>query len=165
MGDLRRFDLFADLVVRHFPDARSIYDVAGGMGKLNLALTARGKQVTTFDRRWKRAEVRYAERLFTMVEPCGCDLLVGMHPDGATRIIVEYAARHLRPFAIVPCCADNGMSYKPWVRHLAELGASLGFKVAEVELPMRGRARVLIGSPGRSAELNRAPCKHARVDG
>jgi len=147
VGDLRRFDLFADLVISRFPAIRTVYDVAGGMGKLNVALSTRGLEVTTFDRRWKRAEVHYAERLFTMAEPCGCDLLVGMHPDGATRIIVEYAAKHRRPFAIVPCCADNGMSYKPWVRHLAELGRSLGLEVAETDLPMRGRARVLIGTP------------------
>lgn len=147
MGDLRRFDLFAEFVVDRFPAAQTIYDIAGGMGKLNLALSARGRQVTTFDRRWKRAEVRYAERLFTMNEPCACDLLVGMHPDGATRIIVEYAAQHQIPFAIVPCCADNGMSYKPWIRHLAELGNKLGFHMAEADLPMRGRARVLLGLP------------------
>lgn len=146
VADPRRFDLFADFVTRRFPAARAVFDIAGGMGKLNLALTARGREVTTFDRRWKRAAVRYAERLFTLEEPCACDLLVGMHPDGATRVIVEYAARHRRPFAIVPCCSDNGMSYKPWMRHLAELGRSLGLEVEEAALPMAGRARVLIGT-------------------
>jgi hypothetical protein len=70
-----------------------------------------------------------------------------MHPDGATRVIVEYAAKHQRPFAIVPCCSDNGMSYKPWMRHLAQLGGDLGLEVVEEALPMDGRARVLIGRP------------------
>jgi sugar phosphate isomerase/epimerase len=147
MGDKRRFELFADLISRTFPGAARVFDVAGGMGKLNLALTARGCDVTTFDKRWKRESVRYAERLFTLAEPCTCDVVVGMHPDGATRIVVEYAAHHRVPFAIVPCCSDNGMPYKPWVRHLAELGAQLGLDVAEVALPMEGRARVLLGRP------------------
>lgn len=147
MADKRRFELFADLVERHFPQAKRVFDVAGGMGKLNAALTARGLDVLTFDKRWKRAEVQYAERLFTLEEPCACDAIVGMHPDGATRIIVEYAAKHRRPFAIVPCCSDNGMSYKPWMRHLAELGTSLGLDVVEDALPMEGRARVLVGTP------------------
>ncbi|MBK8095953.1 MAG: hypothetical protein IPK26_02540 [Planctomycetes bacterium] len=145
MADKRRFDLFAEFVRREFPDAHRVFDIAGGMGKLNLALTDRGLAVTTFDRRWKRADVRYAERLFTLEEPCACDLVVGMHPDGATRIIVEYAARHDLPFAIVPCCSDNGMPYKPWVRHLAELATQHGFDLGDTTLPMQGRARVLHG--------------------
>lgn len=147
VADKRRFSLFADLVQRHFPGCRRAFDIAGGMGKLNVELSARGLDVLTFDKRWKRAEVKYAERLFTLDEPCDCDLLVGMHPDGATRVIVEYAAKHGRPFAVVPCCSDNGMSYKPWMRHLAQLGGDLGLEVVEEALPMDGRARVLIGRP------------------
>ncbi|MBZ0151601.1 MAG: hypothetical protein K8J09_08725 [Planctomycetes bacterium] len=151
MADQRRFELFADLVVQRFPTARVVFDVAGGMGKLNLALTARGLDVTTFDRRWKHHDVKFAERLFTLAEPCTCDLVVGMHPDGATRVIVEYAAQHRRPFAVVPCCSDNGMPYRPWLRHLAELGRSRGLVVDEVDLPMQGRARVLLGEPQKAA--------------
>lgn len=147
VADKRRFDLFADLVTRTFPGARRAFDIAGGMGKLNEALTARGLDVLTFDKRWKHADVKYAQRLFTLDEPCTCDVLVGMHPDGATRIIVEYAARHARPFAIVPCCSDNGMPYKPWMRHLCELGREHGMEVVEDELPMQGRARVIVGKP------------------
>ena len=147
MADKRRFELFADLVTRHFPGFRHAFDIAGGMGKLNEALSGRGLDVVTFDKRWKHADVKYAQRLFTLTEPCTCDLLVGMHPDGATRIIVEYASQHGRPFAIVPCCSDNGMPYKPWMRHLAELGEERGMVVTEEVLPMQGRARVLVGRP------------------
>ncbi len=147
MADKRRFDLFADLLTRTFPDVQRAFDIAGGMGKLNSALTARGLDVLTFDKRWKHDDVQYAQRLFTLDEPCACDVVVGMHPDGATRIIVEYAAKHRVPFAIVPCCSDNGMPYKPWMRHLAELGGTLGLDVEEVALPMQGRARVLVGRP------------------
>lgn len=148
MADQRRFDLFADFVVAQFPTAHRIFDIAGGMGRLNAALTQRGRSVLTFDRRWKHGDVPYAERLFTVDEPCACDAVVGMHPDGATRVIVEYAAHHRVPFAIVPCCADNGMSYRPWMRHLEALGRERGFDVREATLPMRGRARVLFASPG-----------------
>ena len=69
-----------------------------------------------------------------------------MHPDGATRVVIEYAALHHVSFAVVPCCSDNGMPYKPWMRHLTELAQSKGFSlVREEELPMEGRARVVIG--------------------
>ncbi len=147
VADKRRFDLFAGFVTEQFPTARRVFDIAGGMGKLNEALTARGLDVTTFDKRWKHASVQYAQRLFTLDEPCAADVLVGMHPDGATRIIVEYAAKHGVGFAIVPCCSDNGMPYKPWMRHLAELGQTLGLAVVEAGLPMMGRARVIVGRP------------------
>ncbi|NOK36237.1 hypothetical protein D7W79_16790 [Corallococcus exercitus] len=146
MADKRRFDLFADLLVTRFPQASRVYDIAGGMGKLNESLTQRGRTVTTFDLRHKHLPVRYAQRLFTLEEPCEAELVVGMHPDGATRIIIEYAARHGLGFAVVPCCSDNGMPYKPWMRHLADVARDAGFTtVEEAELPMDGRARVLLG--------------------
>lgn len=147
MADKRRFDLFAELLRSHFPAATRVFDVAGGQGKLNDALTRRGCEVITFDRRHKHLPVTFAERDFTLDEPCACDLVVGMHPDGATRVIIEYAAKHQVPFAVVPCCSDNSMPYRPWMRHLADLGKHLGLHVAEVELPMEGRARVILGSP------------------
>jgi hypothetical protein len=148
MADKRRFDLFADLLVTRFPGATRVYDVAGGQGKLNEALTQRGRTVTTFDLRHKHLPVKYAQRPFTLEEPCEAELVVGMHPDGATRVIIEYAARHGLGFAVVPCCSDNGMPYKPWMRHLAEVARDLGIpSVEEAALPMEGRARVLLGLP------------------
>jgi len=147
VGDKRRFDTFAEFLVERFPAPR-IYDVAGGAGKLNEALTRRGRGVTTFDRKPKRLAVAYEERRFTLDEPCACDLVVGLHADGATRIIIEYAARNSLPFAVVPCCSDNGMSYKPWVRHLVALARELGFaRVEEHDLTLEGRARVIVGFP------------------
>lgn len=147
MADKRRFDLFARFITDRFAAPR-IFDVAGGQGKLNEALTKLGRTVTTFDLRHKRLDVRYAQRIFTLEEPCEAELLVGMHPDGATRIIVEYAARHRLPFAIVPCCSDNGMPYKPWMRHLTQLALDLGLPTVEEHvLEMEGRARVIVGAP------------------
>jgi hypothetical protein len=147
VADKRRFDLFADFLVRRFPEARRVYDVAGGMGKLNEALVARGRVCTTFDMRHKHQDVQFAEREFKLDEPCEAELVAGMHSDGATRIIIEYAAQHRLAFAVVPCCSDNSMPYKPWMRHLTELAQSLGLQTEEAELPMVGRARILLGQP------------------
>jgi hypothetical protein len=145
MADLRRFSVFAQFLAERF-EARRIFDVAGGMGKLNEALTARGAQVVTFDRRHRHLNVSYVEAAFTLNEPCHADLVVGLHPDGATRVIIEYAGLHRIAFAVVPCCSDNGMSYKPWMRHLTELARAQGFdEVGEQVLPIGGRARVLYG--------------------
>ncbi len=145
MADLQRFAYFADFISKRF-DAPRVFDVAGGMGRLNVELTARGHNVLTFDRRHKHLPVQFAERIFTLSEPCEADMVVGMHPDGATQVIIEYAAHHNLPFAVVPCCSDNSMPYKQWMRYLAERATSLGFReVAEETLPMRGRARILFG--------------------
>lgn len=146
MADKRRFDLFARFLVERFSTAHRIYDVAGGQGRLNEALTLLGRSCTTFDLRHKHLPVRYELRPFSLEEPCGCDLVVGMHPDGATRLIIDYAARHRLAFAVVPCCSDNGMPYNPWRRYLAELARERGFTVVEEHvLPMEGRARVVAG--------------------
>lgn len=147
MADLRRFELFARFLTARFPGAPRVWDVAGGQGRLNQALTILGREVTTFDVRRKHLPVRYEERLLLADEPCGCDLVVGMHPDGATRVVVDYAAQHGLPFAVVPCCSDNGMSYKPWLRFVAELARERGFDIELAELPMAGRAKVVLGVP------------------
>jgi hypothetical protein len=145
MADKRRFELFAQFLVERFTAPR-IFDIAGGQGRLNEALTQHGRTVTTFDLRHKHLPVRFAQRAFTLEEPCEADLIVGMHPDGATRIIIEYAAQHRLPFAVVPCCSDNSMPYNPWMRFLAELARERGFgSVQEHALPMDGRARVILG--------------------
>lgn len=146
MADKRRFELFARFLVERFPDARRVYDVAGGMGRLNEELTRLGREVTTFDVRHKRLPVRYAERLFTLDEPCEAELVVGLHSDGATQLCLDYAAKHRIGFAVVPCCSENGMSYNPWWRHLLWLARERGFaEVGEHVLPMAGRARVVWG--------------------
>lgn len=144
MADKRRFELFAALLAARFPQARRVFDVAGGMGRLNEALTALGRDVTTFDRRAKHLPVRFCEREFTLDEPPDCELVVGLHCDGATRVIIEYAAKHRLPFAVVPCCSDNSMPYNPWMRHLHELAHGLGLATDEVTLDMAGRARVIL---------------------
>lgn len=147
MADKRRFELFARFLRERFPRARRVFDVAGGMGKLNVELSRAGFSALTFDVRHKRLDVPFAERRFTLDEPCECDLVVGMHPDGATRLIVEYAAKHRRPFAIVPCCSDDGSPYKTWMKVLRARAEESGLKVEEAGLPMAGRARVLVGAP------------------
>lgn len=147
MADKRRFDLFAALLTERFGERLRVFDVAGGMGRLNEALTKLGHDVTTFDTRHKHLPVRYARRMFTLDEPCEADLVAGMHPDGATRVILQYAAKHALPFAVVPCCSDNGMAYNLWRKHLLALGAELGHDVEEALLPMEGRAKVVIGRP------------------
>jgi hypothetical protein len=155
VADLRRFELFARFIAERFPHARRVFDVAGGMGRLNEELTKLGREVTTFDVRHKRLPVRYAERLFTLDEPCEADVVVGLHSDGATQLCIDYAAKHRIGFAVVPCCSENGTSYNPWRKHLLAHARGLGFaEVGEHLLEMRGRAAVVWGTPTSEAKVS-----------
>src|SRR5688500_3796078 len=44
------------------------------------------------------SDERYRELLLN------CSLVVGLHPDQATELIVDFALKHGKPFAVVPCC-------------------------------------------------------------
>ena len=33
-----------------------------------------------------------------------CSVVIGLHPDGATDAIVDFALEHDKPFALLPCC-------------------------------------------------------------
>jgi len=158
MGDVRRFDLMASFVFRNFPKTARIADVAGGKGYLQMALRQRGFQhVHTFDKRKGRRDrptMRYSYRFFDdrVAEPF--DLIVGMHPDQATDVIIQEAHKRKVPFVICPCCIMpkaysfwGQYSYGPWCDHLASKAAELGFRVIQTNLPMTGRSRVIAGWP------------------
>lgn len=157
MGDNRRFSLFASMIAVQFPadKYRRVADVAGGKGYLQVALQEHGYTVTTFDRRNRRA-VRYGPnyqyRYFGPGVRDEFDLLVGLHPDEATDVIIVEAARRRLPFAVCPCCVMPNQiafwehaNYKNWIAHLTREATRRGFTVDELQLRMSGRSRVLIG--------------------
>jgi hypothetical protein len=144
VGDPRRFEAFADYVERHWParDAR-IADVAGGNGGLQAALHRLGySNVLTIDKRRRFAKSRPMFRygLFSEDESEHFDLVLGMHPDGATEMIIVYARDHGIPFAVVPCCSvGKRTDYPLWMGYLERLAGP-----HEVDLlPIRGRNLVI----------------------
>lgn len=156
MGDSRRFHLFAQFIARNFPSKEflNVADVAGGKGHLNAALKPFGYKTITFDKARKQIHrAHYQRRFFDAHVKEQFDLLVGMHPDGATDIIILEASKRGIPFAIVPCCAINNVSgyfgsknkFNDWVAHLRRFAIKLGFKVDEGLLPMNGKNLILIG--------------------
>lgn len=167
MGDPRRFHHFASLIATAFPDTSlRIADVAAGKGKLKAELYRRGyRRVTAWDRRHKLAKRRPGQhyQLFDhRLAPRDYQLVVGMHPDGATDEIIMYAARHRVPFVVCPCCVipsataksfdgraghHSNADYQGWMRHLISVARQSRFAVAEITLPIEGRSRVIIGRP------------------
>lgn len=81
-----------------------------------------------------------------------CSMLVGMHPDEATEVIVDTALAHRKPFAVVPCCvmsrqfpdrkcADGTRvaTYETFVTYLREKHPG----IQSAFLPFAGRNQVL----------------------
>jgi hypothetical protein len=158
VGDKHRFDLLAALIEYHFPnrDAR-IADIAGGQGWLQLALRERGySYVVTFDKRKMRKRRRgleYQYRWFDFGVREEFDLLVGMHPDEATDIIVVEACRRGVPFVVCPCCVMPNATtmwaahnYRNWLDHLEREARRRGYGTERFYLRMNGKNAVLKGA-------------------
>ena len=158
MGDHRRFKEFAKCIYVHFPPLKfpNIADIAGGKGDLNLALSASGYDVTTFDKRKEHSKCQYRRKLFSKetVVHNEFDLLVGMHPDEATDVIVTTVIEYKLPFAIVPCCIhpvcipfNEHSVYRNWIKHLERYAKEKGYRVEEIILRIKGRRIALLGYP------------------
>lgn len=160
MGDNRRFNLFAELISKQLPPNlyKNIADVAGGKGYLQFALKQKGyKNIITFDKRKKEKRVNvnnlnYSYRFFSSNIKEDFDLLVGMHPDESTDLIIVEAIKRSIPFIICPCCVkpyavifNKQHNYTNWIEHLKNIATKANYDVQEFALKMTGKNIVLMG--------------------
>ena len=104
-GDPSRFEAVATFIGEEFGrDVRYVADVAGGQGQLARELRKRhGYEIEVVDPRPHRLRgVAGAAEPYTPDRATYYDLVIGLHPDEATRAVVESAI--VRPIVIVPCC-------------------------------------------------------------
>ena len=104
-GDENRFQVLAEFVYEHYgKSVKYIADVAGGQGVLSRILNKKYNYSSeVIDPRIytiKGVEHRVAEYVSEMATYY--DLIIGLHPDEATRPVVESA--FYRPIIVVPCC-------------------------------------------------------------
>ena len=104
-GDDTRFEVLANFIYEHYgKSVKYIADVAGGQGMLSRLLNKKYNYVSEVidprDHGVKGVEHRVSEYDSGMATYY--DLIVGLHPDEATRPVVESAFH--RPIVIVPCC-------------------------------------------------------------
>lgn len=159
MGDSRRFDLFGEFLSKHFPHDVNIADVAGGKGYLRLAMREHGfvdGRIDTYDPMRRKNMVilkkneRHIQDLFDLNKSNNYQLVVGMHPDEASDVIVQSKSEY---FAIVPCCIRPGIEAyfdkhktENWLNHLERLANKSGFrKVERAYLKFHGMNTVLFG--------------------
>lgn len=164
MGDSKRFQTFATAISRVFPPHKykKVADIAGGKGLLQQALHKIGYDVTTYDKRHdhiKSNTIKYKYGYFDSRIKDHFDMLVGMHPDEATDIIIHEAIVRNVPFCVVPCCvlptvteyhgnndrSDMG-AYRSWIAHLKRYATKNGYTVQETLLPIHGKNIALFGS-------------------
>ena len=158
MGDPRRFDLMADLVMTRLPweGQPRIVDVAGGRGGMQAALRKRDfTNVVSMDicHSYAKGRSGYKYGLFTRDEPAQFDLVVAMHPDDATDHAILYAVDHSIPWFVCPCCVrpaavpckSGRNDYWRWIDHLRTIGGGQG-TVETITLPMKGRNVALMGN-------------------
>ena len=104
-GDERRFDVVARFIYDTYGQSiRYIADVAGGQGMLCRILRKKyAYDCEVIDPRGRtlRGVPQRAEELDSSLAEY-YDLIVGLHPDEATRAVAQAAI--VRPTILIPCC-------------------------------------------------------------
>ncbi|CAI5718380.1 unnamed protein product [Peronospora effusa] len=161
----------------HLASGTGVVDVAGGKGDIPIQLwIQRGIPTTLIDPRPMKLD-KYNRKLVAKAQAADgrkmspqllrclddetlklhkelftdCSILVGMHPDEATKAIVDAAMTLRKPFAVVPCCVmsrafpnrqcrDGTLvdTYETFVRYLLKHPS-----VQSAFLPFAGRNQVL----------------------
>lgn len=104
-GDEARFEEVAKFIHDRFGNSITyIADVAGGQGMLSRILNKKyNYESEVIDpRHYQVVGVNNRECEYTHDMASYYDLVIGLHPDEATREVVESAL--IRPILIVPCC-------------------------------------------------------------
>lgn len=159
MGDRRRFEEAAKFIQRNYKRGLNILDVAGGSGELSKLLSTLGYHMTIVDPKLTIAKndclkhsITTIRKLFTMnFDISEYDLVVGLHPDEATEIIIKLCASFQKPFVVVPCCiipqfSKEKFNFNSWISHLKQMSSD----ISECQLPITGKNIVLYKSTYRS---------------
>ena len=104
-GDPSRFAVMANYInARYGRSIRYIADVAGGQGLLARLLSKHyNYECEVVDPRgWTLTGVTSERQEFDSSLAAYYDLIVGLHPDEATRAVAQ--AARVRPAVLVPCC-------------------------------------------------------------
>ncbi len=104
-GDPTRFDVVAQFIYNNYgSDIKFIADVAGGKGMLSRILNKKYNYTSEVvdPRGWSLKGVPNQASEFDAGAASYYDLIVGLHPDEATRAVAMAAL--IRPTILIPCC-------------------------------------------------------------
>lgn len=151
-GDPRRFEVVADFIDATYGGHISyIADVAGGRGMLTRLLCKKYNYAAEVvdPRGWALTGVPSRQAEFDPSMAPFYDLIVGLHPDEATRAVAEAAM--VRPAVIVPCCnfwSEDKLGRDELVAAIAQFYEEHGVSFEIVTLDFKGPKNVaLVSSP------------------
>jgi hypothetical protein len=149
-GDPERFEVVAAFIHdRYGASVRYIADVAGGRGMLCRILRKRyNYECEVVDPRgWTLKGVPGRAVELDPSEAEYFDLIVGLHPDEATRSVAGAAL--VRPAILVPCCnfwSEEKLGREPLIEAIESYYAKRGVKCERVELPFKGPKNIALVS-------------------
>lgn len=147
-----RFEVLADFIdQRYGTDIHYIADVAGGRGMLTRLLNKKyNYEAEVVDPRgWALKGVPNRQIEFDRSLAGFYDLIVGLHPDEATRAVAEGAL--LRPAILIPCCnfwSEEKLGRDALVQAIAEYYQAHGVRYEIVTLNFKGPKNIgLVSEP------------------
>lgn len=152
-GDPGRFQVVAEFIDnRYGKSVRYIADVAGGQGMLCRILRKKyNYDCEVVDPRgWtlKGVPGRAVELDRSMAGYY--DLIVGLHPDEATRAVAQCA--RIRPAILIPCCnfwSEDKLGYHDLLKAIEDNYRAHGVRYERVTFPFKGPKNIgLVSEPG-----------------
>jgi hypothetical protein len=153
-GDPQRFEVVAEYInARYGASIRYIADVAGGQGMLTRLLCKRYHyECEVVDPRgWTLTGVPGRATTFDPAQASYYDLIVGLHPDEATRAVAE--AARVRPTILIPCCnfwSEDKLGRDELVEAIAHAYRAEGIRYERVTFGFRGPKNIGLVSEPRS---------------
>jgi len=151
-GDPQRFEIMADYVAdRYWKSVTYIADVAGGQGMLSRILAKKYHYTCEVvdPRGWLLPGVKHQQAEFDPQLARYYDLVIGLHPDEATRAVVHAALA--KPVIIVPCCnfwSEEKLGQKELLQAIEEFYRSHSVPFERVTLPFKGpKNKALVSEP------------------
>ena len=141
-GRPERFDALAEFIYERYGNTvRYVADVAGGQGMLTRILRKRyNYEAEVIDPRgWILKNVPNRAEEFSQSIASYYDLIVGLHPDQATRAVAESVL--IRPVVMIPCCnfwSEEKLGRDELVEAIADYYRSNGVEFERVVFPFEG---------------------------
>lgn len=153
-GDPERFAILADYIAeRYWHTIHFIADVAGGQGMLSRILTKKyNYRSEVIDPRSNTLKGVANQALpFDGAMAAYYDLIVGLHPDEATRAVAEAAL--VRPTILVPCCnfwSEEKLGQEELLQAIEDFYQAHGVQYERVKLPFNSPKNIaLVSEPAK----------------
>lgn len=156
-GDPARFEVLAAYIAdRYGRRVRYVADVAGGRGMLSRILAKKyNYEAEVVDPRgWVLRGVRNQAAELDPALAAYYDLIVGLHPDQATRAVARAAL--VRPAVLIPCCnywSEEKLGQRELLGAIGGYYRENGVSVERVALAFNGPHNIaLVSEPPAGAE-------------